>query len=93
MNKIIYKYPLSYSEINYIAVPIGAQILTVQTQGDSVPYIWAVAVDQENLELTRRKIALRFTGEMFESDNTEVYIGTFTSNRHVFHAFDLGEDQ
>lgn len=90
MNKIIYKYPLNFNEINYITMPVGAQILTVQIQNDFIPYVWAVVEDMKGVSFTTRKIALRFTGEDFEGE-TGAYIGTFTNKSYVIHAFDLGE--
>lgn len=41
MTKKIYKYRLQVTPLQYVAMPAGAQLLSVQMQGDT-PYLWAL---------------------------------------------------
>lgn len=56
-DKRIYKYPISVTDEFELCLPKGADILTIQTtptsQGEGVPYIWAM-VDTEAPNETRR---------------------------------------
>lgn len=83
--KTIWKYtlPVGDGEIN---MRQGAEILTVQTQGN-IPYLWAI-VDTEKTKGTR-KFILRGTGHIFTGEEGK-YIGTFQliNLGLVFHVFE-----
>ena len=85
--KTIYEYPIPIGDNFLIEMPIGAKILTVQTQND-VPQLWA-SVDTEQFFETRY-FSLFGTGHRISDDFNGVYIGTFQidGGQFVFHLFE-----
>lgn len=87
--KIIYKYQLEVIDDLTISLPIGAEILTVQSQRD-IPCIWAL-VDNDAIK-ENRKFKIIGTGNPIEdlSINNK-YIGTFQlyEGSLVFHLFEI----
>lgn len=89
MSQTIWKYPLEATHLQPIAMPRGARILCVQTQGarmhEAVACLWA-AVDPD-APLEARMILVYGTGEMGVRGS---YIGTFQVNAGslVFHVFE-----
>jgi hypothetical protein len=88
----IWKYPIEINDIQTISLPVGAEILCVQTQNDR-PYIWAL-VDSE-AETESCQFLLCGTGERIPAnlDHLE-YIGTFQQMGglfvwHLFKHFEL----
>jgi len=84
--KTIYKYLIDPA-FDSFEMPKGAQVLTVQTQGNK-PHIWAlVDVDQKEVEV--RKFVTYGTGHLMPNDPGQ-YIGTFQLNGGalVFHLFE-----
>lgn len=84
MTKTVYKFPLSMATYQSIALPVDAEVLTVQVQGTSV-CLWA------KIDPTLRRyphgIAIHGTGHEFNDDNYR-YITTFQLNEAlVFHVF------
>lgn len=90
MSKIIYKYPLQLKDIQFIAMPDGAQILTIQNQ-DEKPVLWALV--EPNTTITKQR-AIELLGAGDELTNEIVfehqYISTFqlTGCGDMFHAFE-----
>ena len=85
--KKIYKYEILIQGDFYLDLPIQAEILSFQTQGET-PVIWAL-VDPTN-KFESRKFSIRKTGEVIDSRNSDIYIGT-AQKKHgfVFHLFEV----
>jgi hypothetical protein len=83
--RTIHKYPLELGEETAVALPEGAEVLCVQTQG-GVPQLW-VAVDPE-ARLIPRRFRVRGTGHPL--GQVGKYIGTFqmADGKLVFHVFE-----
>lgn len=87
--KTIYKYPLEAIDYQRIALPHGAEILTVQAQREK-PCIWAL-VDPDN-DLEERYFRMAGTGHpLSEKDKLLRYVGTFQimGGDLVFHVFEI----
>ncbi len=88
--KVIYKYPLEIRDNQTIAMPGGAQILSIQVQDIKDIYIWAL-VDDEAREEDRH---FRIFGTGVELDLEDVasrHVGTVQthSGGFVWHVFEL----
>jgi len=90
MIKRVYKYEVPVMDVVTIQLPIGAEILTVQSQ-NGIPCIWAL-IDPVN-PYKDRTFRLAGTGHSIEVNNEvkENYIGTFQLENGllVFHLFEL----
>lgn len=89
MSRVIYKYPLQIANEQRLEMPMGAEILCVQAQGD-VPCIWAI-VDPAH-PVTERKITIKGTGHRFSPDESQgTYLGTIQTQNGslVWHVFIL----
>ncbi len=86
--KTIWKFPLIVAQVQDIAIPAGARILTVQTQADHV-CLWAL-VESDAPKVTRR-IAVIGTGNPAPDWGDLKYIATFQlhGGALVFHAFEI----
>jgi hypothetical protein len=71
--KRIYKYPIPITDEFTLELPIGAEILTFQTQHNK-PHIWAL-IDPER-EFETVGFRLFGTGHPVEDADTLKYIGT-----------------
>jgi hypothetical protein len=85
MTARVFKYPLFAIDEQHLQLPIGAQILTVQMQGD-MPFLWALVDDEKATEPHR--VLIRGTGH--DADGVGRYISTFQmgGGALVFHAFE-----
>ena len=83
---IILKWDLRIDDLQIIDIPLGAELLTVQTQGGQ-PRLWAAC--DENAPLRPRRIAMYGTGHPING-HPGIYIATFQvdSGALVFHAFE-----
>tara|TARA_R110000851_G_scaffold292052_1_gene446457 strand:- start:49 stop:306 length:258 start_codon:yes stop_codon:yes gene_type:complete len=79
----VWKYEVPPNE-SAIEMPIFAEILSAQFQGDKV-YVWAL-VDIDKA-LTQRKIFVRGTGHNIRSENL-LFIQTIFYGAMVFHVFE-----
>ena len=86
--KTIWKFPLSSMDVNYIKMPEGAKILTVQTQMET-PCIWALV--NPTAQMTQRVFRTVGTGHDLPEQNPHNYIGTFQlmAGQLVFHLFEI----
>ena len=85
--KTIWKFILPpIDDVLSISMPIGAQVLTVQTQ-QGHPCIWALV--EPNNPKEDRRFALAGTGHSIEFSEAMDYIGTFQIRQGtlVFHLF------
>lgn len=82
----IWKFPLQTTDHQTISMPIGAEILTVQTQFGE-PCLWARVDTNEPKET--RSIAIHGTGHSIP-DSTVEYIGTYqlSNGKLIFHVFE-----
>ena len=86
--KRIYKYKLEVTDEQYIVMPAGAEILTVQTQFGQ-PCIWAlVDIDETPCDI-EYKFEIFGTGNPIDDDFEGKYIGTFqmAEGQLVYHLF------
>jgi hypothetical protein len=85
--KTIWKWSLIMKDMQWIAMPEGAEILTVQMQGD-VPQVWAL-VDPKAHQIPRT-IMIYGTGHPVDTERHTRYISTFQMHDGalVFHAFE-----
>jgi hypothetical protein len=98
--RTIYKYPVQPLAEFEIALPMGAEVLTVQMQNGK-PYIWALV--DTNLVSHQRTFYLRGTGHRcsdLQVNGVRVagrvpvrYVGTFQMDdgASVFHLFERQE--
>lgn len=86
--KTIWKFPIPCEDIFKLDLPLGAKVLTVQTQ-IGTPCIW-VLVDPE-MEETPYWFRLAGTGHPLDPVESETYVGTFQlrDGALVFHLFQL----
>jgi hypothetical protein len=85
----IWKYELSFKEVQYISLPQGYEILSVQNQRETI-CIWAL-VNPEHYKVTKY-VKLFDTGEEITyqgEDDLMHYIGTvlFSGGGYVKHVF------
>ena len=88
MNKTIWKFKLEVTDGQSIPMPIGAEILTVQTQNDQ-PCLWALV--DPNAEVENRYIEIFGTGHpVADKGIWRKYISSFQKRdgRLVFHVFE-----
>jgi hypothetical protein len=84
----IYKYPLEMEDEQTLSLPMGAKILSVQTQRET-PCIWALVDIGSNLPFQDRVFILRGTGHPI-NESSLLYIGTFQleNGEFIFHLFE-----
>ena len=84
----IFKYTITPADHFELELPIGAQILTVQTQY-GVPCIWCLV--NPNLSTEIRRFRMAGTGHPINEDFTLIYIGTFqmSGGQLIFHLFEM----
>lgn len=88
MANTIWKFPLKIEDRQTISMPVGAKILTCQTQGGK-PFLWALV--NSELETADRYIAIVGTGNPIAFEESELkYISTIQiyNGDLVFHVFE-----
>lgn len=87
--RVVWKYPLNAVEHQYLELPKGADILTVQTQGEG-PQLWALVNPDPDIPKETRHIHIMATGEQKPSYYWSglSYIATFQIMSLVFHVFE-----
>lgn len=89
MKRTIWKYELTVAEYQTVEMPVDAEILTVQMQGD-VLCLWALV--SPDAELAPRSIEVFGTGHPIEysAGNYRRYIGTVQMHGGslVWHVFE-----
>ncbi len=85
--RVIYKYPLMTTETQMLSLPVGAEILSVQTQGPDDIVLYAV-VDPSNIITGRivNVIPTDYEKNHIDADN---YVGTVKryNDMLVHHVF------
>lgn len=87
--KTIYKYWLTDENVQSVAMPEGARVLTVQAQLNS-PHLWA-EVDTEKPEVERIFETFGTGHEMpYDTGIERVYVGTYQlhGGSLVFHVYE-----
>lgn len=89
--KTIWKFELETTDRQKVEMPIGAKILTVQTQNET-PCLWAL-VNPERKERKERYFEVFGTGHKIPLDLSREYIGTYQlkGGSLVFHVFEIAE--
>lgn len=82
--KTIWKFPLKLTDAQVVEIPLPAEVLTVQSQGDGV-CLWA-EVDPKS-EKVRISIVILGTGHPMP-DVPLRYISTIQLGSLVFHAYE-----
>lgn len=88
--RTIYKYPITLEEDFDILMPVGAQFLTVQTQGEhGAPQMWW-EVNTANPITERHSFRVYGTGWQMNPDAHLRYLGTFQqeNGRFVWHLYE-----
>jgi hypothetical protein len=83
----IYKYPIKIADSQKVKLPLNAEILTAQTQGETL-CLWA-KVEERNTDTEERTIEVFGTGHPM-SDDARRYIGTtqMQGGALVWHVFE-----
>lgn len=86
--KTIWKFRLAGMDRQRLRMPKGAEVLTVQIQGDE-PFIWAIVDDQAETET--RVFDIYGTGNPLPESVMGVrkYVGTFQKAWFVGHVFEI----
>ncbi|WP_028317497.1 DUF7352 domain-containing protein [Desulfobulbus elongatus] len=86
--KTIWKFELTPNRIQSVPMPVGAQVLTVQTKGDDAPLLWAL-VDPE-MPPQERYLGI-YTTNTAVPDDPGRYIGSFMvyEGSLEFHLFEM----
>ncbi len=84
--KTVHKYTLDLTDRQIVALPEGARILSVQTQGQRLR-LWALVDADATPEAV--EIAIRGTGHPIDDAEVLEFIDTFQMNdgQLVFHVF------
>ena len=82
--KTIYKYPLEITDEQTVSMPIGAQVLSAQMQGNNL-CIWAL-VDSDNFNCDRR-VRIFGTGNTVVLDDNWKFVGSVQERIFVWHIF------
>ena len=89
--KVIYKYPVAVNDVAYVSMANGADILSVQEQGDTgnrIVTIWAL-VDPTEKEAERRIFEIYGTGNQFPDAFPRKFIATVQMQGGlVWHVFE-----
>ena len=88
MRKVIWKYELITQDTLRVLLPIGAEILALQTQNEK-PCVWFL-VNPDEVKTEVRKFDIVSTGHTIYDANNKKYIGTYQlqGGLLVFHVFE-----
>ncbi len=86
--KKIFKYPLEVTDTQFVELPLGAEILTAQIQGDQL-CLWAMVNTLPEAVKKNRRIEIIGTGNPVPTGNLK-YISTFQmmGGGLIFHVFE-----
>lgn len=86
--KKIYKYQLEVTDTQFIELPLGAEILTAQMQGDQL-CLWAMVNTLSDAITKIRRIEIIGTGNPVPTGDLK-YISTFQilGGSLIFHVFE-----
>lgn len=81
----IYKYQLQTATTQSVYMPLGAQILSIQTQNEII-CIWVMV--EEHKPQVQRVFQIVGTGQGF--DQNRKYLATVQLGSYVWHIFEIG---
>lgn len=84
--KTIWKFELTRLQLCHIRMPVGAKIVRLARQGESI-CMWAVVEPTNDLE--ERKFTTVGTGQPIPKVSR--YVGTWDDPPFVWHLFELGK--
>ena len=86
--KKIFKYPLEITDTQFVELPLGAEILTAQIQGDQL-CLWAIVNTLPGAVKKNRRIEIIGTGNPMPTGELK-YISTFQmmGGGLIFHVFE-----
>jgi len=86
--KKIFKYPLEITDTQFVELPLGAEILTAQMQGDQL-CLWAMVNTSPDAITKNRRIEIIGTGNPVPTGDLK-YISTFQvyGGGLIFHVFE-----
>ena len=88
--KTIYKYPLEITDTQFVELPLGAEILTAQMQGNQL-CLWVLVNPSPDVFKKNRRIEIIGTGNPVPVGDLK-YISTFqqmlVGGGLVFHIFE-----
>lgn len=86
--RTVYKYPFGLNTKASLFLPVGAEILHVDSQNGRIQ-VWAL-IDTDETEQEKRIVAVYGTGHDIDEDDGK-YINTFLveGGAFVFHAFEV----
>lgn len=85
MNKTIWKFELSVTDVQQVSMPRGAKILSVADQR-GVLCMWAEVATDEPKE--PRSIRIYGTGHPMDNGDRETFIGTAQAGPFVWHVYE-----
>lgn len=86
MIRTIYKFSLDITDVQFIEMPEGAQILSAQNQSGNIS-LWALVDVEKPLE--KRDIRIYGTGHPYEfNDSDAKYISTVQQGPLAWHIFE-----
>ena len=84
----IFKYPLEDEDQQQIMLPVNAEILTVQMQGNTL-CLWAKVDETAHLENRREERTIEQLGTGWPlNDDKRRYLGTIQRGPLVWHVFE-----
>lgn len=87
LTHVIHKYPIPSDPSTFnLELPIGAQILDIQLQGNK-PQMWVLKEEGMHVAHTTRNFIVVATGFPFELENFN-YLGTFQHGPLVWHVLE-----
>ncbi len=86
----IWKFPIKTTDVQFLDIPRGAQILSVQVQAGQ-PCIWALV--NPDADKSKRHIRIYGTGHRVDERYVGTFVGTYQQlgGSLVFHVFDIGD--
>ena len=89
--KRVFKYPLEQMDGQKVALPVGAEILSVQVQHETI-VLYALVDDLEQ-GFEKRAFRIAGTGHLLEGTDRMKFLGTvqLRAGNLVFHVFEVKE--
>lgn len=88
MSTRIFKYRLETTAFQSVLMPVGAEIIAMQAQGDT-PCVWAIVEVDSDAPLEPRHFRIYGTGHEMDRQNL-AFLGTYQLRQGslVFHVFE-----
>ena len=88
--KVIFKYTLNVTDKQVIQMPVGAEILKVDTQYNKI-CIWAMFDRVKEYDTEERVFEIFGTGNSFEESDKRNYLDTIQlyDGEQIYHVFEI----